>query len=324
MLLRFLGDFVLHTTLSDNLSELGTNSGIMANRVGSVMKWFAGLLTLQSVLAAPSAPVLREGEHGAVASESEICSHIGIDILKLGGNAADAMVGTVACIGVVGMYHSGEQHQDIIFQDVYHVLILTGLGGGGFMLVRAPNGTYEFIDFRETAPAAAFEDMYKNNEQASITGGLASGVPGEVRGLQRLHENYGKLPWATVLQPAILVARNGWRVNEDLVNYMISATSGNLTSNFLVNDLEFALDFAPKGRLVKLNETITRKRYANTLETIAQQGPDAFYSGPIAEATIRALQAKNGTMTLQDLKNWYEAPVQYELSLKSACNGDIL
>jgi gamma-glutamyltranspeptidase/glutathione hydrolase len=172
------------------------------------------------------------------------------------------------------------------------------------MLVRAPNGSYEFIDFRETAPAAAFEDMYKNNEQASITGGLASGVPGEVRGLQRLHENYGKLPWATVLKPAVKVAREGWRVNEDLVKYMASATGGNLTSNFLVNDLEFALDFAPKGRLLKLNETITRKRYANTLETIAQQGPDAFYSGPIAAATIRALQANNGTMTLQDLKNY--------------------
>ena len=57
------------------------------------------------------------------------------------------------------------------------------------MLVRAPNGTYEFIDFRETAPAAAFEDMYKNNEDASINGGLASGVPGELRGLQHLHEN---------------------------------------------------------------------------------------------------------------------------------------
>jgi gamma-glutamyltranspeptidase/glutathione hydrolase len=197
------------------------------------------------------------------------------------------------------------------------------------MLVRAPNGTYEFIDFRETAPAAAFEDMYKNNEQASITGGLASGVPGEVRGLQYLHEHYGKLPWATVLQPAINVARNGWRVNEDLVNYMISATGGNLTSNFLTNDLEFALDFAPKGRLVKLNETITRKRYANTLETIAQEGPDAFYTGPIAEATIRALQAKNGTMTLADLKNYTVAIRQpstityrdYKLTACSAPSG---
>lgn len=175
------------------------------------------------------------------------------------------------------------------------------------MLVRAPNGTYEFIDFRETAPAAAFEDMYKNNTQASIEGGLASGVPGELRGLQHLHENYGILPWATVLEPAVKVARNGWRVNEDLVKYMDSAiatANQNSTSNFFINDLEFALDFAPKGRLLKLNETITRKRYADTLETIAKEGPDAFYSGPIAEATIRALQAKNGTMTLEDLKNY--------------------
>lgn len=175
------------------------------------------------------------------------------------------------------------------------------------MLVRAPNGTYEFIDFRETAPAAAFEDMYKDNEQASITGGLASGVPGEVRGLQHLHEKYGVLPWATVLTPAVKVARNGWTVNADLVKYMASAISSagqNATSNFLVDDVEFALDFAPKGKLLKLNETITRKRYANTLETIAKDGPDAFYSGPIAEATIRALQANNGTMTLADLKNY--------------------
>ena len=175
------------------------------------------------------------------------------------------------------------------------------------MLVRAPNGTYEFIDFRETAPAASFEDMYKNNEEASLEGGLASGVPGELRGLQHLHDNYGILPWATVLEPAVKVARNGWTVNEDLVKYMASAiaTAGeNATSNFLVNDLEFAIDFAPKGRLLKLNETITRKRYADTLETVAKEGPDAFYSGPIAEATIRALQAKNGTMTLEDLANY--------------------
>jgi gamma-glutamyltranspeptidase/glutathione hydrolase len=169
------------------------------------------------------------------------------------------------------------------------------------MLVRSSNGTYEFIDFRETAPAAAFEDMYKNNEQASLTGGLASGIPGEVRGLQHLHEKYGSLPWATVLRPAIKVAREGWKVNQDLVNYMVSATA---TSNFLLNDPQFAFDFAPKGRLVRINETISRKRYADTLEVIAEEGPDAFYEGPIAEATIRALQAANGTMTLEDLKNY--------------------
>ena len=92
--------------------------------------------------------------HGAVASESTICSGIGRDLLLRGGTAADAMVGTVFCVGVIGMYHSG-------------------LGGGGFMLVRGSDGEYEFIDFRETAPAAAFQDMYKNNTNASIYGGLA-------------------------------------------------------------------------------------------------------------------------------------------------------
>lgn len=87
---------------------------------GSLVKCFTGLLTLQSVLGtpvksgeswpsdSPAPPILEEGQLGAVASESDICSHIGIELLKLGGNAADAMVGTVACVGVVGMYHSGE------------------------------------------------------------------------------------------------------------------------------------------------------------------------------------------------------------------------
>lgn len=175
------------------------------------------------------------------------------------------------------------------------------------MIVRSSNGTYEFIDFRETAPAAAFEDMYKNNVQASLTGGLASGIPGELRGLQYLHENYGKLPWETVLTPAVKVAREGWTVNEDLVKYMVQATNGVPETNsthFLANDLQFALDFAPRGRLLRMNETITRKRYADTIETIAKEGADAFYEGPIAEATIRALQANNGTMTMEDLKNY--------------------
>ncbi len=86
---------------------------------------------------------------GAVACESSICSNIGIDMLKQGGNAADSLVATVLCIGVIGMYHSG-------------------IGGGGFMLVRAANGTFENIDFRETAPGAAYQDMYENNVVSSM------------------------------------------------------------------------------------------------------------------------------------------------------------
>ena len=133
-----------------------------------------------------------------------------------------------------------------------------------------------------------------------------SGVPGEVRGLQHLHDNYGKLPWKTVMQPAIKTARQGWPVTSDLVRYMKSAIASSNPPgyNFLVEDPSWALDFAPNGTLVGLGDTITRKRYANTLETIANKGPDAFYSGAIANTTIQTLQAANGTMTLDDLANY--------------------
>jgi gamma-glutamyltranspeptidase / glutathione hydrolase len=243
------------------------------------------LLSSFNVFANPTGQSSSDAKSGAVASESSVCSEIGIDLLKQGGNAADALVGTVFCIGVIGMYHSG-------------------LGGGGFMIVRAPNGTYTFIDFRETAPAAYFQDMYDNNVNLSLFGGLASGVPGELRGLQHLHENFGRLPWETVMKPAIKVARYGFKVTHDTVNYMKMAAASALNPNFLTEDPSFAIDFAPNGTLLGVNDTLTRKRYADTLETISKHGPDAFYTGPIANATIEALKAQNGTMTLDDLKNY--------------------
>lgn len=88
------------------------------------------------------------------------------------GTAADAMVATTLCVGTIGMYHSG-------------------IGGGGFMLVRDKDGNYETIDYRETAPAAAAQDMYKHDANASVVGGLAVAVPGELRGLEYLHRKYG-------------------------------------------------------------------------------------------------------------------------------------
>lgn len=106
---------------------------------------------------------------------------------------------------------------------------------------------------------------------------------------------------------AIKTARYGWPVTQDLVRYMKSANASALVPNFLVDDPNWAIDFAPNGTLVGLGDTITRKRYADTLETIANKGPDAFYNGPIAEATIAALQAQNGTMTVEDLQNYTAA-----------------
>lgn len=104
------------------------------------------------------------------------------------------------------------------------------------------------------------------------------------------------------MQPAINVARNGFKITQDTVNYFDAATKG--TSNFLVDQPTWAIDFAPNGTRLGLGDTLTRRRYAETLDTIARQGANAFYTGPIANATIQALQAKNGTMTLEDLKNY--------------------
>lgn len=218
---------------------------------------------------------------GAVASESTVCSKIGIDMLEQGGNAIDALVGTVFCVGVIGMYHSG-------------------IGGGGFMLVRDADGGFEFVDFRETAPAAYFEDMYVNNTDLSLYGGLAAGVPGEIRGLEYVHNKYGILPWKTVMTPAVNVARYGFEVTADTARYLAGVSN----PEFLTQDPTWAIDFAPNGTLVQEGQIMTRKRYADTLETISEEGPDAFYKGAIAEATIAALQASNGTMTVEDLANY--------------------
>ena len=105
-----------------------------------------------------------------------------------------------------------------------------------------------------------------------------------------------------MIQPSIDTARNGWTVNVDLVNYMIAATARQ--EDFLSQDPTWAIDLAPNGTRLGVGDIITRKRYAETLETIANRGPDAFYSGPIAETMINALQQANGTMTLDDLRNY--------------------
>ncbi|KAG4416524.1 hypothetical protein IFR04_010318 [Cadophora malorum] len=253
----------------------------MSKILGNLLRNALALLLLSHVTS--GATISREDSLGAVASESKICSEIGIGLLQRGGNAADALVGTTLCVGVIGMQHSG-------------------IGGGGFMLVRGADGTYESIDFRETAPAAAFQDMYKDNPMASVLTGLASGVPGDLRGLEYVHNRYGALPWRAVCNPAVHVARYGFPVTEDLVRYMYEATKDGNT--FLTDDPQWAMDFAPNGTLLGLGETLTRKRYANTLEAVAKHGAKAFYEGDIAQYTINALQAANGTMTLEDLANY--------------------
>ncbi|KAM0556015.1 hypothetical protein ACHAPJ_005996 [Fusarium lateritium] len=223
------------------------------------------------------------GTKGAVASEAQECSYIGRDLLARGGNAVDAMIGTTFCVGVIGMYHSG-------------------IGGGGFMLVRDKKGNYEAIDFRESAPAAAYEDMYQGNVNGSIYGGLSVAVPGEVRGFEYAHKKYGSLPWKTVLQGAIKVAHDGFIVNADMAKFIEKTAKGH--NNFFVEDPSWAEDFTQGGQLIPEGGKMTRRRYARTLQAIADYGADVFYTGPLAESMVNTIQDSNGTITLEDYKNY--------------------
>ncbi|KAL8890893.1 MAG: hypothetical protein Q9192_005811 [Flavoplaca navasiana] len=250
-------------------------------------------------------------DHGAVACENKICSQVGVDLLKAGGNAADAVrqnlsappsttstdkqvVGTTFCVGVVGMYHSG-------------------IGGGGVALVRSSNGTYEAVDFRETAPSAAHEDMFKYHVDNSIVGGLASGVPGQLKGLEYIHAQYGRLPWSTILRPSIDLARNGFVVSEDLVKAMGIPPTHDLRrapegfprdNRFLAEKPEWALDFAPNGTRLGLGDVMRRQRYAATLEGIAFTDSGSFYSGELARQIVETVQRAGGIMTIEDFSQY--------------------
>ncbi|KAG9077393.1 hypothetical protein FS749_010732, partial [Ceratobasidium sp. UAMH 11750] len=219
------------------------------------------------------------GTHGAVATEIKQCSDLGIELMKKGGNAADAMIGAQLCVGTVAAHHSG-------------------IGGGGFMLVRTPDGKYETIDFREFAPGGAAELMFVNKTGSpSQVGGLSVAVPGELRGFELLHKRHGKLPWKKIFEPVIEVAK-GFKVSRELGKVL----AGNLT--YITQDPTWAAVYAPNGTVAVAGQTIHRPTYAQTLQRIANEGVRAFYTGSIAKNTVAKAQANGGIITLNDLKKY--------------------
>ena len=119
--------------------------------------------------------------------------------------------------------------------------------------------------------------------------------------MQYIHENYGSLPWSTLLQPAIKLARGGFVVSEDFAKAMDLSTQ---SYDFLTKDPVWAEDFAPRGIRVEKGDVMTRKRYARTLQAIADEGADAFYMGAIGKAMVDAVQRGNGSMVLKDLEEY--------------------
>lgn len=132
---------------------------------------------------------------------------------------------------------------------------------------------------------------------------MPSGVPGEVRGLGLLYKNHASLPWSRLLAPAISFARDGFVIKQDLVSHI-----NRLEDNGPFMRPSWALDFAPNGTRLGLGDVLKRSRYADTLQIISDEGPDAFYSGRIAETTVKEIRAAGGTMTLEDLRNYTAVP----------------
>jgi Gamma-glutamyltransferase len=168
-------------------------------------------------------------------------------------------------------------------------------------LIRTPAGNSEVVDFREEAPAQAHRDLFDGRPDARVVTGLAVAVPGELRGLQTIHTRHGQLPWSDVVAPAVHLARRGFEVSADLVRFMEGAIEGR--DDFFLTE-PWAEDFAPDGPRVTVGSTMTRHRYADTLEKIATLGADVFYTGPMAQSMAGSVRDAGGILTADDLSQY--------------------
>jgi len=226
------------------------------------------------------------GRHGMVATEQELASNIGLNVLKAGGNAVDAAV-AIGFALAVALPNAGN------------------VGGGGFMMVYDAKTTKAVaVDFREMAPAAASRNMYVDATTGKVIDGkslythYAIGVPGTVAGLAHALQKWGSMPLARVMQPSIELADKGYPVSETLAKVLRQETR-----NMGKWEATKAI-FWKNGAPMKPGDLLVQKDLAHSLRLIARDGAKAFYEGEIAHK-IAADMAKNGNaMTLQDLRNY--------------------
>lgn len=212
-----------------------------------------------------------------------------VEMLRQGGHAVDAAIAAHAVLGLVEPESSG-------------------LGGGGFMVVYEKDSkNVRFLDGRETAPAGATPDMFMRDRAPvgfldAWQSGNSVGVPGAIALYKLAHDNYGKLPWATVLEPAIRLASEGFVVSGKMAGYLPQ-----MAQISMLDENPGAADyFYPGGEPLQAGSILRNPEYANTLQRVAVEGPEAFYSGQIAEAMAAAAQAGNngGSMTVEDIENY--------------------
>ncbi|WP_425928984.1 gamma-glutamyltransferase [Pseudomonas sp. NyZ201] len=218
-------------------------------------------------------------EGGAVAAPDQYGAQVAADILKKGGNAVDAAVATAFTLAVT-------------YPEAGNI------GGGGFMTLYMDGKAY-FLDYREVAPKAATRNMYLDDkgeiiENLSLVGARAAGVPGTVMGLWEAHSKFGKLPWSELLTPAVGYAKNGFKVAEKQYQYREDAQG-------LFKD---STNFNDYFGHMKVGETFKQPELAQTLERIADKGGSEFYQGRTADLLVAQMQASNGLISKDDLKDY--------------------
>lgn len=218
-----------------------------------------------------------------VVSAREEASKIGVDIMKKGGNAFDAMAATELALAVAYPYAGN-------------------ISGGGFMVYRKANGEIGSLDYRGKAPIAAQKNMYLDkdgnvNPNLSVDGALAIGVPGTIAGIFAVHEKFGKLSMEDIMKPAIALAKKGVVVTEKQVRQIESHKAAILKING--NQTLLAQNY-------KVGDTIKYAALAETLSKIMKNGKDEFYKGETAKKMVDFIQKKGGIITMEDLSK-YEA-----------------
>ena len=217
-----------------------------------------------------------------VVSAHPLASEIGVNILKKGGNAADATIAVQFALAVV--YPSAGN-----------------IGGGGFFVYRENNGHCSALDFREKAPLMASPDMYldsNNNvvKDLSLYSHLAVGVPGTVDGMVNIHNKYGQLPWVELVQPAIDLAGNGFELTKREADKLNRFNKRNNTNN---NISEYYKDHYLEGDSIYLPQLST------TLTQIRDFKRSGFYKGEVAQMLVNEMKINGGMITQEDLDSYH-------------------
>ncbi|MDJ0693518.1 gamma-glutamyltransferase [Mastigocoleus sp. MO_188.B34] len=242
-------------------------------------------------------------KNAMVVSAHPLASEAGLEMLRKDGNAVDAAVATTLAISVVEPFSAG-------------------IGGGGFLLFRnAKTGEIKALDFRERAPLKATKNMYldengKVRRGASINGYLAVGTPGTIAGMYEIHSRYGKLPWSTVVKPAIRLARDGFVVKQQFTE-AIEERKEMILQNPVTRKI-----FTRNGEFYQPGDRLIQRDLAKTLQATAIN-PRNFYTGRIARLITADMKKNGGLITLKDLSNYkpkWRSPVCGNFRTSRVCS----